>query len=309
MADEEIKNDIVEPVEETVEPTDKREGIIDFIKGKLKGRNDGEEVQGKEEVVVDEFIRESDVPSVFLEAAKQDGWTDEDIKDFAKNKTDEELKELAEQFEVEEELEEEPELDDEDEELIENMLAELENKGDPDYETVVKNMREEILKEVLAELSPKFESLDDFRTEQADRQTVTMFETANKIMDGASKDFPALGKLDDMPKFTTGSRKGQLIPTSPEFKARSEVYQLAYDLVSAGRSNSIESAMDDAMAWYRGKYGQKETERKVIRDLKKQEQKLSGSRTGKETKREYDNDRDEMLDAIRQMQKAAGIDT
>jgi len=302
MADEEIKTEETVETPE-VESTDKREGILDYIKKAWKD-DDGEEVQEKEEVDSsdsnEDFTRTTEIPSVFLEAAKQDGWKQKDIEEFAAQYTDEQLEELAAQFNEEDE-EEEPE------EIAEAPATEP--KKDADWATVVSSMREEIKKQILSELGPKFESLDDFKADQEDRQTVNMFETANKILDGASKDFPVFGEFEKMPKFTTGSRKGQLIPTNPAFKARSEVYQLAYDMVSMGRSQNIQEAMEDALAWYRGKYGQKETERKVIRDLKKHEQKLSGSRTGKETKQKYDTDRDEMIDFIRQRQKAAGIDT
>lgn len=295
--DEEATSQSIED-NEKVEPTDKREGILDYIKSKWRGDEPQEEVEEDSTESKEEYTRTTEIPSEFLEAAKQDGWEQNDIEEFAAKYTDEQLKELAAQFTEEDEEEEEPE------EIAEEPASEP--KKDEDWESVVSSLKEEIRKEVLSELGPKFETLEDFQAEQADRQIVNSFETANKIMDGASKDFPALGEFDKMPKFTTGSRKGQLIPTSAEFKARQEVYDMADNLIQSGRSDSLEDAMDDALAWYRGKYGQKETERKVIRDLKKHEKKLSGARTGKETKKEYESTRDEIIDFIRSAQKAQG---
>ena len=248
----------------------------------------------------DEYTRTTEVPSVFLEAAKADGWTDKDIEEFAANKTDEDLVELSSQFKEEEE----------EEEIEAEEPAKAEPKEeDKDWKAVVSSLREELKKELLSELGSKFESLDDFKAEQESRQLINQFETANEILDGASKDFPVFGTWDSMPKFKSGSRQGQAVPTSQEFKARAEVYEEAVSRLESGRSRTFEDAMDDALAWYRGKYGQKEMERKVVRNLKNQEKKLSGARTGKETKKEFESTRDEILDHIRNSQKALGLDT
>jgi len=308
MSNEETK-EVVEEVseeiqtEETVEPTDKREGILDYIKKAWKGATDDTEEKEEEEPTEAGEVetRTEEIPSEFIEAAKADGWATKDIEEFAANKTDDELLELL------------PHLTEEDEEEVEDIAEEpAKDEKTPekteDLEALKSSMKEELLKEVLQELGPKFETLDEFKDEQYSRQVTSDFETANKILDGASKDLPVFGEFEKMPKFTTGSRKGQLVPTSAEFKARAEVFQLAVDLIEAGRSSDMHSAMDDALAWYRGKYGQKETERKVIRNLKAQEKKLSGARTGKETKREYESTRDEIIDYVRQTQKALGVD-
>lgn len=298
MADEETKTEVTE----TVEAADKNEGILDYIKKAWRGDDTSETVDTSEETNTESktFERTEETPKEFVEAAEADGWTADDIAEFAADKTDEELLELLPS------LIEEEEVDIEEEEPAEEPAKEEKSE---DIEALKSSMKEELLKEVLAELGPKFETLDDFKQDQNRRQIFNDLATADKILDGASKDFPELGEYEKMPKFTTGSRKGQLIPTSKEFKARAEVFDMAVALRSAGRSNSMEDAMADALAWYRGKHGQKQTERKVIRNLKAHEKKLSGARTGKETKREYNSTRDEVIDFIRQQQKALGTDT
>lgn len=289
-ADEEATSQSVED-NEKVEPTDKREGILDYIKKVWKGKE-----ETAEEAVEETSVREGEVPSEFLEWAKGDGWTEKDIEEFAADKTDDELKELL--TSMEEEVEEEE---------VEDIAEEQEKEEkDGDLEALKSSMKEELLKEVLQELGPKFESLDDFRAETDRRSKLNMFETANEIMDGAGKDIPALGSFEEMPRFTTGTRKGELIPNSPQFKARAEVFQLAHDLVQVGRAKNISEGMKDALNWYKGTYGQKEMERKVIRNLKAQEKKLSGARTGKETKKEFANVREEIIEDIKQRQRAAG---
>ena len=90
-------------------------------------------------------------------------------------------------------------------------------------------------------------------------------------------------------------------------KARLEVSKYADGFMGAGQS--IDEAMENAMATYRGKHLTKEIERNLIKDLKRHEQKLSGSRTGKEVKKKHTDSREEMIDEIRQLQRQAGVDT
>ena len=288
-------------VEEPIEPTDKREGILDYIKGALKSAvstKEPEENTEEETVPAREVGKE--VPSEFLEAAKADGWSTADIAEFSADKTDEELLELIPHLTGEEEEEiaetEEPEKDE----------PETPQELNQDIEALKSSIRDELRKELLAEYGPKLDVLDDFRAENEVRQKLEVFETANQLMDEASKDNPIFGTFEDIPRFAAGPREGEPIPTSPEYKARREVFNLAISLMSSGRSQDVKDAMSDALAWHRGKYGQKQMERKVIRNLKQHEKKLSGARTGKETKKEFDSSRDEILDYIASMQKAAG---
>ena len=131
-------------------------------------------------------------------------------------------------------------------------------------------------------------------------------DKASKFLDDAAKEFPVFGKTDELPRFPSGRLAGQLIPTSPEMKARMEVLRYADSFIGSGAD--VDDAMAKALATYKGLHLEKESHRKVIRDLKNHEVKLSGARTGKETKRKYVDSRDEIIDEIRQMQRAAGIE-
>ena len=314
MPEAEITNEVVEEivetvepeeqtteVEEKVEPTDKRESILDYIKGAVKSVVSP---KVKTEEVVEEDTSKNrlagqDIPEKFVSAAEADGWNLKDIQAYAADKTDEELLELIPHLVPEEEDE------DETEEPVKEEKPKVSVETDDEIEALKSSIRDEIREEFRQEYGSKLDVLDDFRAEQTSRQNMQVFETANELMDEASKDFSVFGKFEEIPRFTTGPREGEPVPTSPEFKARAEVFQLAADLMSTGRSASMKDAMGDALSWYRGKHGQKETERKVIRNLKQQQTKLSGSRTGKEVKKEYANTREEMIDEIRMMQKAA----
>lgn len=339
MADEEIQNDTIEEVvdpgevqeteetkssEQQAETQETRESkipnidkqglstkvetgesILDWVQGAWKsatGRGK-EKTESTVEQIEETPTRSKDqaVPSTFLEAAKADGWDDKDVQEFAANKTDEELLELIPHLvEAADEEEEETEPEEPEKETGKT------DEKDVDLEAFKSSLREEIRNEIFQEYGSKLDVLDDFRAEQTSRQNIQVFETANDLMDGASKDLPVFGTFEEIPRFTTGPREGEPVPTSPAFKARAEVFQMAADLMAAGRYTSMKDATVNALAWYRGQHGQKEMERKVVRNLKNQEKKLSGSRTGKETKREFTNTREEILDYIEQAKKVAG---
>jgi len=132
-----------------------------------------------------------------------------------------------------------------------------------------------------------------------------MVDRASKILDDAAKDFPVFGKTDELPCFPSGRLKGQLIPTSPEMKARMEVLRYADAFMATGAD--IDDAMANALATYKGLHLEQESQRKAIRDLKSHETKLSGARVGRETKKKYADSRSEIIDDIKQMQAAAGV--
>ena len=311
MLEDETTNDVVEETvvdepqvvdepaeEEHTEPADKREGVLDYITGALKAVKD-KVIPEREEEPEEQPIRDSaqEVPVAFSEAAKMDGWSSTDIIEFAAQKTDEELLELIPHLQQEEEEEEQP-IETEEPEKAQLPVSE-------ELEAFKSSIREELRKELLQEYGSKLEVLEDFRANQDRRQKMEFFETANDLMDEASKDLSVFGTFEEIPRFSAGPRKGEPVPTSPAYKARSPVFNLAANFLSTGRSDSVKDAMDDALAWYRGKYGQKETERKVIRNLKQHQTKLSGARTGKEVKREFGSSRDEILDYIESSQRAA----
>ena len=149
----------------------------------------------------------------------------------------------------------------------------------------------------------KINEFEAHQEEQSARQTV---ETASKIFDDASEKYPVFGKTDELPRFASGRLSGELITTSPEMKARLEVLRYADTFMKTG--DGIDDAMTKALGTYAGLHLEKESKRNTIRDLKNHETKLSGARVGRETKKKHANTRDEIIDDIAQMQRAAGID-
>jgi len=279
---------------------------VDFIKDTQKailGENDtdtddGNDTQDGDGSGVLSDLAGTDIPDVFSEAAEAMGMTPAEIIAFADKHTDEQLIEMIPSLQASlKEPEPEPE-------------PEPENNSDKDNKDIdpelVKSITEKISKQLEEKFSTTLEEINKFKAHQEEQSSKQAVETASKIFDEASKEFPVFGKTDELPRFPSGRLAGQLIPTSPAMKARLEVLRYADAFMLHGAD--IDNAMANALATYKGLHLEKELERKQVRDLKSHETKLSGARTGRETKKKYADARDEIIDDIRQMQRAAGIE-
>jgi len=248
-------------------------------------------------------LRGTDIPDNFSDAAEAAGMSKEDIIAMADKHTDDELLEMIPTLE---DALKEPEKD-----KNENKDGDEDNKKD-DNETneVDPKLIEEITEKISKQLEEKFgttlEQINKFKASQEEQSTKQTVDRASKLLDEASKEFPVFGKTDELPKFPSGRLQGQLIPTSPEMKARMEVLRYADAFMSQGAG--IDDAMANALGTYKGLHLEKELERKQVRDLKNHEKKLSGARIGRETKNKFGSSRDKIIDGIRQRQRAAGVD-
>ncbi|KKK90161.1 hypothetical protein LCGC14_2725850, partial [marine sediment metagenome] len=226
----ELEEEEVKEKEEEEEEKD-GEGVVKSILSKLGIGKKTEEAEEEDE--------EGDlIPEEFIKAAKATGWSDEDIAEFASEYTDEELKEQI-AFLEEETQEQAKELEKE-AETSETETSKLTKNADV----------QELVKQIKAEVTAEFEAKFGKITEQDEqRQAQDTLDRVSRSFDAASKEFEVFGKTDELPRFPAGQRKGQLIPTSPQFKARSEVYDTANLLMSAGQST--EDAMEIALSAYK----------------------------------------------------------
>lgn len=249
----------------------------------------------------DEGITETqeEVPTEFVDAAIDALWLDEDILSFVKGKTKEELLELV-PYITKEKVQTETETGKDTKEDTEKQPDEVDVLLD-------KLLSHPKLQEKLGEklgLTKVQNLVEKLETEKNQTDAVKLLATADKMMDEYGKEFKELGLKKDMPLFPAGPMKGQPIPTSPQFKARAELYGFAVPFMQAGQS--IEEAMSNANFAYRGKYMKENVERDLIKDLKKHETKLSGPRTAKEVKKTYSNDREEGIATIRDILGSQG---
>ena len=244
-----------------------------------------------------------DIPDDFIAAAKANGWEDKDIEEFASDYTDEQLKEMLPFLLEEEEPEPEPEVKPVDKK---KESPSTDTKGDTkSQEDLLKAAKDEIRKEFQGEIDNLKEKLGEVdKTREAQRNQDTLL-TVNTAFDEAGKQFEVFGKTEDLPVFPAGPKKGQYVPTSPQMKARSEVWVKASAFINAGMS--AQEAMEDALTWYKGKHLEKDVKRGLIKDLKRNEQKLSAKRSSKETAPVYEDEDERRVAFIRKEAERLGI--
>jgi hypothetical protein len=297
IENEEIKEELEEEVkeEDVKEEEEKKEinssgdeeedkaGIMKTIINKVfKGKAAVEEEEPEEE---GELISEK-----FIAAASELGWDDETIKEFAADYKDEELDEMIPFLDVEKSQQEEvPVKEDE--------KKPQEKKSDKEESEELKAMRQE-----LADLKKEFGAVKE---DKAAKEQVDLANRVDSIFDKASEKFEVFGKTEELPKFPAGPRKGELIPTSPAYKARTDVFGVAAKLLAGG--SSVDEAMKDALDWYKGKNLEKDVKRNLVKDLKSKEKKLSAKRMGKETVKVYKDDDEEKSEVVLEAYRKAGV--
>lgn len=269
-----VEENIEEVNEETQEET--KESLLSKIGNKLKSAL-GTETEEETQVVI---------PDEFNQVAATLGWSTEDIQEFASDYTEDELKEMIPFLTGEDSSEEEETSDTQKTE--ETKKNEDENSQDDE---LVQKLLDRIEKLEKAQE----ESQEDLQVQEA----VDLVNRASEMFDEASDEFEIFGKTDDLPKFPDG----RTIPNSPQMKARSEVWDVAYRLKGAGLD--FDQAMSVALNSYKGKNLTKDVQRKVIRDLKKNEKRLGGKRTSHESSPvEFDRGPDVIENVLRKHGKA-----
>ena len=287
---------------------------LSFIRNGLKrgtSANETTEAVGDDEENLegnspDSASTEDGIPDDFSNVAESLGWTADEIVDFAstgkngKPYTNKELLDMVPEMGTKQEEKSTPAQSP----VTPSTPEEAADKKD-DSKSAEVQLREQIKREILEELGGVKNELSAFKEEREREDNIRKYNRANELFDDMSKDIPGLGKTAELPKWPTGPKKGQVITSSPEFKARSEVYQYAQAFMGGGQ-NSFDDAMKLAFSTYQGKHMKDQIRQTVIKDMKKHERSLSGARTGKETTKSYSSEREEDIDFIRQLQEAAG---
>lgn len=301
----ETPDDVKEDERVSTDDKDSPDSVMNWIGKKLKlGKKadpddfqDEEDSKGSEESGDVKEISD-DIPDVFTAAAREAGWSDKQIEDFAADYKDEDLLEMLPQLSAKlketnskeqavesEQKDKSSAPDKESDDKFEQFKAELEKKYDEKFSNVEKGLRE--------------------AEEKREAQTIIEVERkANEIFDESSKDFEIFGKTDDLPKFPNG----KFIESSPAFKARSDVFDVAMMFLQSGKSQNMADAMKSALSWYKGMNLEKDVERKLIKSLKKGEKRLSARRTAKDVAKTYDHPDDEKADIVKGIAQKVGVD-
>jgi hypothetical protein len=239
--------------EETTEEAPK-ESILDTIKNKIKSFTSKNEEQETAVVIPDDFTK----------AALIQGWSSEDVKGFAKDYTEAELKEMIPAL-----LSEDSDESDETSDTLEE--EETEEQKDED------SQEDEKTKKLLERIEALEKAQGKSHEEDQKQEFIGFIRTASQAFDEASKEFEVFGQTKDLPKFPDG----RLIHTSPQMKARDEVFDLACQLQGTGMD--FDNALSVSLNAFKGKNLTKDVKRNLIKDLKGKEKRLSGKRTSHES--------------------------
>lgn len=268
---------------ETEEINQPSEGILKRIKDGLLGKSSDEEVETESKEEVGE-----DIPDDFTEAALAVGWDEKEIEGFASDYSDDELLEMisCNQFnkeiqekksKVEPEKKAEPEAGEKEAEEDDSKLAALEKK--------------------LANLENKLSETDKIKEQQENIRIITM---AEDFFDRISNEFEVFGKTENMKRFPDGS----YVTVTPQFKARSQVWDDARLLYNSGLS--FDKALKKALNAYKGEHLENSVTRKVIKDVKNNEKRLSPDRYNKVTGKTYKDETERREDVVKNEARKAG---
>jgi len=255
----------------------------------------------------------TDIPDAFTNACLKQGWTEDEIKEFASDLDDAALLSLIPELLNIEDKQEKSELGEGQAKQDAGRISSAEDKSKAADETAKKaagpsssaeptNEELAALKKELAEIK---ESIGASKKERDVKEEMAMVETVNQVFDEVSKEFEIFGKTEELLKYPAGPKKGQIVPTSPAMIARSDVWDKAAPFIQSGIP--VKDAMDIALTWYKGKNLAKDVQRNMIKDLKKHEKKLSAKRSGKETVKVYDSEEERQAEVVREAARKAGI--
>lgn len=265
----------VSPLSKQSETSEKKPGIFETIKNIIRRKPDdgtadadddsdgGGDTDGSTTV-------EENIPAQFTEAAINAGMSSEQIAEFASDYTDAELLEQIPTLKAQV-----SENSDESEQLSKKEAGDTENKDGDGATDDAKDEEIKLLKERLDKVEKG--QLQNSEKE-VQNQFVSRATAANKRMDELSKEFEVFGTYKTLPRFPHNKA---IIPTSPQAKARNEVWGLAEDLhTKAGMD--FNTALDISLDAFKGKHLTADVKRNLVKDLKRNEKQLSAKRSSHE---------------------------
>ena len=297
----ELEGDVKEKSEDK-EPDVSKDGVITSYGEK---DDDGGEVVSK--IMSDLGIKKGagkdkeeedggDIPDKFTDACLKQGWTEEQIKEFAADLDDDTLLALIPEI-LEENKQEGSEPD--------KVQAKQEVKTEATDKTAKGEPTNAEIAELKKELAAIKESLGEADKERTNREEIAIAQAVNQAFDEASEKFKIFGKTEELLKYPAGPRRGEFVSTSPAMIARNEVWEKAFPFIQNGIP--VNDAMDIALTWYKGKNLEQDVHRNLIKDLKSHEAKLSAKRSGKETVKTYESEEERQAEVVREAARRAGV--
>lgn len=297
MSEEEIQN--VENAEEQIEEVDSTETPQEESQEDVKKsiiERAKEAVFGKKE----EEPETTEVPDYFTEAAKAAGFEDEaEIKKLAGDMDEKQLKEFAAALVSDEEEEVEEEEQEEVEEKVEDVDADK-------LQAAVAKIQKDLEAKYSERLNALEEHLKAAEDERTIKEDVSRADEADEFFDRAAKKLPVFGKTEELMRFPAGhKREGEVIPFGEAFEARNKVWQAAHMFYESGYS--WKDSLTEALDWYKGKNLEKDVRDEVVKDLKKNEKRLSAKRTSAQVRKTPQSEEEAKAMIIEEAKRKAGI--
>jgi hypothetical protein len=261
--------------------------------GKTKDEPEAEEESEEPEADEEQEVEE-DVPDEFTDWARSQGWSDTDIVDFASELSNTDLLDAMKSLDPSLAPEQPKEV------ATPETPAPVKTEGDKDTAKLRDEIRDELREEFQKEMDRRIGKVEK---ETEVREQERLVSAISKAFDESG--FDVFGKTDDLLRWNAGPHKGEIVMTSPEMKARREVVKTADAFMALGAN--IEEAMAEALVWYKGKNLEKDVHRKLVRDLKTSEKKLSAKRSGKELVPTFEDEEERQADFIRRQAEKLGI--
>ncbi len=162
--------------------------------------------------------------------------------------------------------------------ITEEQLAALE-KENPAMAAIVKNLNTTVEK-----LSTTLNSVTEdeaSRTKKAEeKEHYRNFCATNKKLDGLSKDFPVLGTYDKLPLNADGVPDDR----NRSVMVRAKIWGEANALHNTGIFGSFKESLEKAVVLYQGKNSENLAMRKVAKELREQEKKMTSRPSKNKTK-------------------------
>ena len=204
------------------------------------------------------------LPDEFSKACLEQGWSEDDIKDFTEGMSDEQLLEMI------------PEIlgnGQDGKPSPDPVVTEPKTPVLPKTTPAVNSQEDETVKKLLERIEALENAQGKTSEDAAQKETESRALRATQLMDDLSKEYEVFGQSDKLPEFPDG----RIIQSSPQVKARLEVWNLANQLNSTGMG--FEKALTIAVNAFKGSRLEKDAKRNVVKELNHSERLLSPKRT------------------------------
>jgi len=273
----------------------------DESKNKEVDEQTSDKVESPDSDSLDDEYTEQEIPYHLVKTARERGWSDDRIVRVAEADIGilEDLHKEH-QSELDKDVEKEkptlPKVA-----VDEDALKKLrENYGDDVVDKIITPLLEGQNK-LIEQISSIQEQQGQQHRETQKSHLIRAFNLFNESMDKLSKDYPEFGVYDKLPKKSDGTP----INTTPEFKVRSKVYDIATMFMKDGYPEH--KAIEQAIHWYSGTQGEKRAERKIVTELNEQRSKHSPKPTAKKVAKQFRNTDEKKAAIIADAKEKAGI--